>query len=90
MHKIDDVVKNDGSGGLRQIVRGNPATWIDYIDNKVGKQCVCVEQDVYICAQVVRWGVSKEVVKEFVRLIVLLPPQHNINPNPSTQQPTTS
>ena len=31
MHKIDDVVKNEGGGGRRQIMRGYPATPIDHI-----------------------------------------------------------
>ena len=35
MHKIDDVVKNDGSGGLRQVLRGNPAMRINYISIKL-------------------------------------------------------
>ena len=35
MHKFDVVVKNDGDGGRRRIVRGNPAMRIDYGDNKL-------------------------------------------------------
>ena len=31
MHKIDDVVKNEGGGGRRQKMRGYPATPIDHI-----------------------------------------------------------
>ena len=35
MHKFDDVVKNDGNGGRRRKVRGNPAVRIDYIHNNL-------------------------------------------------------
>ena len=35
LHKYNDVVKNDGNGGRRRMVRGNPAMRIDYIYNKL-------------------------------------------------------
>ena len=35
LHKFDDVVKNDGNGGRRRMMRGYPAMRIDYIDNKL-------------------------------------------------------
>ena len=35
MHKFDDVIMNEGNGGRRRIVRGNPAMRIDYIDYKL-------------------------------------------------------
>ena len=45
MHKFDDVVKNEGNGGCRGIVRGNPAMRIDYIYNKL---IVCMLLDLDI------------------------------------------
>ena len=45
MHKFDVVVKNDGDGGRRRIVRGNPAMRIDYVDNKV-IDCMLSELDI--------------------------------------------
>ena len=35
MHRIDDVIMNEGNGGRRRIVGKNPAMRIDYIDNKL-------------------------------------------------------
>ena len=35
LHKIDDVIMNEGNSGRRMITRGYPAMQIDYIDNKL-------------------------------------------------------